>query len=136
AILAGVMENTLHLPRGGRGVLDHYGFHALFLSAPALVWMLCTFVLRLITVTTETAWFGGSDENPNAKCLRDELVGLLLTRNRRGATFLALMRAVGVAAAIANASSTRYPEIVYGQDVFDSIYHPAGYVIGRLFLTY
>src|ERR1051326_2332948 len=136
AILAGVTENTLHLPHGGRGVLDHYGFQALFLSAPALVWMLCTFVLRLTTVSTETAWFGGNDENPNAERLRGELIGLLLARDRRGATFLALMRAVGLAAAIANASSTRFPEIVYGQDVFESIYHRAGYVIGRVFLTY
>lgn len=135
AILAGVTENTLHLPRGGRGVLDHYGFHALFLSAPVLTWMLCTFVLRLVAVTSETSWFGGSDRNPAAKDLQDELVGLL-ARDRRGATFLALMRAVGVAAVIANASTTRDPVAVYGQDVFDSIYHSAGYVIGRVFLSY
>jgi len=136
AILAGVTEKTLHLPRGGRGVLDHYGFHALFLSAPVLTWMLSSFVLRLVAVTAESSWFGGSNENPNAKSLQDELVGLLLARDPRGARILAQMRAVGVAAVFANASSTLYPRVVYGQDVFDSIYHPIGYVIGRLFLTY
>jgi hypothetical protein len=133
AILAGISEATLHLSGGGRGVLDHYGFHALFLSAPVLTWMLSAFVLRLVAIIADATWFEGS---LNAKKLQDELVKLATGRDRRGAILLALMRSVGVAAAIANASSTRYPLLVYGQDVWDSIHHPTGYVVGRAFLTY
>jgi hypothetical protein len=45
-------------------------------------------------------------------------------------------RSVGFAAVVANAASTRYPEFVYGQDVFDSLRHIYGYIAGRTFLAY
>jgi hypothetical protein len=136
ALMAGVSEATLHLPGKGRGVLDHYGFHALFLSAPILTWMVCTFAFKLVTVIANATWFGDRDKSKEATKLQDELVELVTGRDRRAAAMLALMRSVGVAAVIANAASTRYPLLVYGQDVWDSIHHVAGYVIGRAFLVY
>jgi hypothetical protein len=136
AILAGVAEGTLYLPGAGRGVLDHYGFHAILLSAPILVWMLCAFVIRLASIIGEPTWFEDHNKTADAIKRQHELIELVLGREKRGAVLLALMRLIGIFAVIANASNTCNPELVYGQDVFDSIHHPIGYVVGRIFLTY
>jgi hypothetical protein len=135
ALLGGLAERTSYLPGTGRGVLDHFGFHALFLSAPLLAWMLCRFVVKLSAVIAEPRWFANIGKTADAT-LQGELINLALGRDKRGATLLALMRSIGVAAVIANASSTRYPLLVYGEDVFDSIMHPFGYVVARIFLAY
>jgi len=134
-LLAGVVDGTLYLPGAGHGVLNHYGFQAILLSTPFLAWMLCAFVIKLASIIAEPRWFAGHDKTAEAAKLQHELIEFVLGRGR-GAVLLALIRSVGILAVISNASTTRYPELYYGQDVFDSFYHPVGYVVGRIFLAY
>src|SRR5438105_4365651 len=46
-LAAGLVDDTFTVS-GGRGIRDHYGYHALFLSAPALLYLCCW----LISITT------------------------------------------------------------------------------------
>jgi hypothetical protein len=135
ALVAGYLDATTHLmAHGGRGVFEHYGFHALFLSAPALVYLLTLVVTALAKEISEPLpWLNPSDKSTK---LEEELQEITFCRTAKAKRLLLLLRMVGTVAVVANADSTRHPELVYGQDVFDSSRHALGYLAWRAFLSY
>lgn len=136
ALIAGYADRTMYLPGRARGVLDHYGYHALFLSAPVLVYLLCRTLTALAKIISDPMPWLSQRASSALRALQRELKDAATCRSPRAKGLLLLFRTVGVFAVAANASSTRYPEIVYGQDVFDSSKHLLGYVAGRVFLAY
>jgi hypothetical protein len=136
ALIAGDYDNSMFLPGAGRGVVEHYGFHALFLSAPVLLYLTCRILKALAKIISDPLpWL-----SPNASAalvsLQRSLQDFAMCRLDKYKGLLLLMRTVGVFAVVANAASTRYPVTIYGQDVFDSSRHALGYLTGRVFLAY
>jgi hypothetical protein len=132
-LLGSLFDDTFELG-GGRGIRDHYGYQALFLSAPWLVYLCCWLVSTIARVIAEPG-VQGKDES-SLDPLRTELLNVAMRRTPMMQRLLWYFRSVGIAAVVANAASTRYPHFVYGQDVFDAYQHPSGYIVGRIFLTY
>jgi hypothetical protein len=137
ALVAGWADDTTTLrAAGGRGVYEHYGFHALFVSAPFLVFLVWKIAAGMARVVAQPLpWFGPARSKEQLE-LQRSLESVALCRPVKARGFLVLMRFVGLAAVIANAASTRIPEAIYGQDVFDSSRHALGYLAGRVFLAY
>lgn len=134
-LVAGIIDNTFTL-YSGRGIRDHYGYHALFLSAPALVY-LCCWLMRTTARAIADPGFKREDGPAVAVgSLRTKLLRVAARRTPMSLRMLWYFRSVGIAAVMANAASTRYPEFIYGQDVFDSSRHVYGYIAGRMFLAY
>lgn len=137
ALVAGwADETTSLLARGGRGVVEHYGFHALFVSAPVLVYLAWRVAMALSAIIAQPLPWIGAVRTAEVLKLQKSLDDIATCRPPKAKALLALMRFVGFAAVIANAASTRMPELIYGQDVFDSSRHALGYLAGRLFLGY
>jgi hypothetical protein len=137
--LAGVaayFDHTARLLPNGRGLVEHYGFHALFLSAPVLVYLTWRVVTSLAKIIAEPLPWLSPTPPPELSDLQHTLQNSVLCRSAKAKGFLLMMRMVGVFAFLANADNTRRPELVYGQDVFDSSRHLLGYFAGRLFLGY
>ena len=137
ALVAGWADGTISLfARGGRGVAEHYGFHALFLSAPVLVYLSWRVVTALSALIAQPLpWIGAVRTEALVK-LQKSLDDIATCRTPRAKTLLWMMRFVGFAAVVANAASTRTPVLIYGQDVFDSSRYAVGYLAGRVFLGY
>jgi hypothetical protein len=136
AVAAGYFDNTTRLLPRGRGVFEHYGFHALFISAPVLVLLAWLVVRTLAKVIAEPLPWLSPTASAGLTTLQQSLQDLAVCRSAKAKGLLLLMRTVGVFAVVANAASTRYPELVYGEDVFDSSRHALGYLAGRVFLGY
>lgn len=137
AIIAGWADDTTSLlAQGGRGVAEHYGFHALFLSAPILVVLSWRVAIALSTIIAKPLPWVGTVRTAEVIELQKSLEDIAFCRPAKAKTLLASMRFLGLSAVVANAASTRMPELIYGQDVFDSSRHALGYLAGRLFLGY
>ena len=136
ALLAGYVDDTTRLRPAGRGVFEHYGFHALFISAPVLVLLTWRVIGTLARLISEPLPALSPSAATGLSSLQHELQDVVLCRVPRGKQLLLLFRLVGVFAVVANADSTRHPVDVYGQDVFDSSGHAVGYLAGRIFLSY
>lgn len=137
ALVAGwADETTSLLARGGRGVVEHYGFHALFVSAPVLVYLSWRVAMALSAIIAQPLPWIGFARSEEIVELQKSLEDIATCRPPKMKALLALMRFVGFAAVVVNAASTRMPELIYGQDVFDSSRHAVGYLAGRLFLGY
>ena len=136
AAVAGYADHTTRLLPGGRGVFEHYGFHVLFLSAPVLIYLAWRVVQNLAKTIAEPLPGSSPAAAAGLPALRHALLDFVLCRSSREKGFLLLLRMVGLFAFLANADNTRRPELVYGQDVFDSSRHTFGYLAGRVFLGY
>jgi hypothetical protein len=136
AFVAGWADDTTKLLPRGRGVVEHYGFHALFLSAPILAFLAWRVATAMALIISQPFQAMGVIRSAESVRLQNGLEDVALCRKPKMQVLLALMRFVGIVAVVANAASTRIPESVYGQDVFDSSSHALGYLAGRLFLGY
>jgi hypothetical protein len=137
ALVAGWADETIRLlPRGGRGVAEHYGFHALFVSAPVLVFLSWRVANALSALIAQPLPWIGAVRTEAVVELQKSIEDIATCRTPRARTLLGLMRFVGFAAVVANAASTRTPVLIYGQDVFDSSRYAVGYLAGRIFLGY
>lgn len=134
-VFAGVVDDTFDIT-DGRGVRDHYGFHALLLSAPALVYLCCWLMSTIARIIADPRLRHHAAPAVGIGSLREELCQVALRRSAVAVRMLWYFRSVGFAALVANAASTRYPLLIYGQDVFDSSSHITGYIAGRIFLAY
>lgn len=136
ALIAGYYDNSMFLPGTGRGVAEHYGFHALFLSAPVLLYLTCRILKAMAKIISDPLPWLSPNASAALASLQRSLQDFAICRLDKYKGLLLLMRTVGVFAVVANAASTRYPLAVYGQDVFDSSRHAIGYLSGRVFLAY
>lgn len=136
ALLAGYLDDTLWLPASARGVLEHYGFHALFVSAPVIVYLAWRVAATLAKIIAEPLPGLSPKASAGLSSLQRTLQDAVLCQSGKQQGLLGLMRMVGVFAVAVNANNTRFPELIYGQDVFDSSRHALGYLAGRVFLGY
>lgn len=126
-------EGTLRLgpTNGGRGLLEHYGSWSQFIGCPVLIF----FTLLLIQRLDRALALDGLNGHEYSQLLATAKDFLTRATPIHKILF-AILALFGVFSLIINAQGTRSPIDVYGQQLWDSSAHTAGYILGRIFLGF
>jgi len=127
-------DRTLRLPTPGRGLLNHYGFHACFLSAPLVILTAYTAVacyLRLLN-GIDVILTPDADREHVSEIITRYLRSLFLKDKWRGA--LGLLMFIGVAFSIATFRQLKHPVAFWGDDVFNAAQYHSGYITANILL--
>lgn len=132
--IASAADHSLRLPAPGRGLLDHLGFQACFVSAPLVLltaYFAVGYFLRLL------AGLGGlltpqADRRAVARVVKPHLRSLFLRSRWRSA--LAFFAFVGVAVSLAIFRQLDNPVAFWGNDVFNAAEYGYGTIVANLIL--
>lgn len=132
-------EGTLFLRQqnGGRGLLEHLGWWAQYLSCPVLV-ILALQVLRAFAKILSDARFTSASEHEtlSVRSFQHALLRRCCGKTTRGKRQIGELFLLGGASVVVNLQTTRTALAVYGEDVWDSNAHPYGYWVGKVFLAF
>ena len=133
-VFASTADGTLHLPGGGRGLLDHYGFQASFAAAP----------LVLVTVYFAVSYFlqclrdmhdildPSAERSEVLKIIHPHVQSLCLRTAWRNVLWLFMF--IGTAVSIVIFRNLQSPVAFWGNDVFNATSYRYGFASGNLFL--
>lgn len=133
-IVAASRDGALHLQYPGRGLLDHFGFWACFVSAPLVVistYVAVAYFLRLLAQIGDVS-VDGLNNNDIQAIVRPHVRSVFLEDRWRSA--LAFFVFIGVAVSIAIFRQLRDPIAYWGNDVFNATQYRRSYVAANLFL--
>jgi hypothetical protein len=127
-------DKTLHLPFPGRGFLDHYGFQASFLSTPLV--LLTTYIavgyfLRLLQ-HIDLLVVKGADGKDLGRIIGPRVRSLFL--KDKWASALGLFAFIGISISLAIFRHLADPVAFWGNDVFNAIQYPRGFVTANVYL--
>jgi hypothetical protein len=130
------IDETLELPADGRGLSQHYGFWAIFVTTPLLI-ILCSVLFErfIATVTNLDVHFVGSSDDTKKELDRlvDGVVSHVSLRSL-SSTIILVLSLVFVGFSIHNFSNTANPLVTYRHDVFDALKHPYGFFITKVYV--
>lgn len=130
------LDDTLELPLNSRGLLQHYGFWAIFVTTPLILILSSVLIERFIaTVTDLDLHFVGSGADTKAALdgLVERMVNHISLRSR-SSTLLILLSLVFATFGVHNVLMTTDPSATYGHDVFDASRHPYGFIITKVYV--
>jgi hypothetical protein len=117
---AAVHDHVLHLDESGRGLLDHYGFMACFLTGPLVLlntyWAVAYFLTLMRAI--DQFLIRDADKLAAAAIIKPHVDSVLL--RGRWKYMLSLFCFVGVAVALADFAQLDRPETYWGNDVFNA----------------
>jgi hypothetical protein len=130
------LDDTLELAMDGKGLSQHYGFWAIFVTTPLILILSSVLIERFMaTVTHLDLYFVGSgaDTKVQLDCLIDRLVRHISLRSR-SSTVLILLSLVFAGFGVHNFLMTTDPMVTYGHDVFDAFKHPYGFFVTKVYV--
>jgi hypothetical protein len=123
------LDGTLELPADGKGLSEHFGFWAIFITTPLILILSATLLERFFeTINDLDVHYIGSDgkTEANLKELIQRIVDHISLRSLSSTTIIPLTIAFS-GFAIYNILTTLDSRPVYGHDVFDALKHPYGF---------
>jgi hypothetical protein len=127
-------DHALRLPPPGRGLLNHYGFHACLISAPVVfltVYTAVGYYLRLLS-RIDIILTPDADQKHVAEIIAGHVRSLFLKDSWRGT--LGFFVFIGAAVSIAIFRQLNDPVTFWGNDVFNAAHYRHGYIAANLFL--
>lgn len=129
-------DGTLSMAAPAKGLAQHFGFWAIFVTTPAILWLsgylLRTFVFSVERVDTYCSAAAVKSRAAVAELVKKHALSLSLQTD--AAWILALLVFVMVGWCILNVERTIVPEITYGHDVFDGYSHRWGFYTTKLYV--
>jgi hypothetical protein len=136
-ILTAWWEGTLYLvQQGGRGLFEHVGWWAQYLSCPILVIFALQVIRSFATILVDPRFVGPRETDLDPRTIQTALLRRCCGETGSAKRQIAELIALGGASVIINLQTTRTAIAVYGEDVWDSSLHQCGYWIGKLFLLF
>ena len=136
SFLSCTIEYTIYLPGNGRGFFQHYGYWALFATAPILILLTLFLIDKLIFLTSNISKFITEAEvPPPLKNKIEKSLNSLALRTKTKYIFY-LFQIIGLLGSIANIVNTIKPKGIYGNDVYDSFSYFWGFLSGKFFLSF
>ena len=132
------LDGSLWLKGPGKGLLQHYGYWALFITTPTIVLLTATLfdVYRETIQRTELYCVGlGDDMSARLNRLIERHVRSLSLRSL-SASILVFIMIVLACWWVVNVITTVSPVSTYRHDVFDSYAHPFGFATAKLYLFF
>ena len=130
------VDDTLELPAEGKGLFQHYGFWAIFVTTPVILILSAALLERFIdTITNLDVHYVGSDSDTEAT-LNELVRGLISHISLRSfsSTILLVISTALAGFATYNIVTTLDPRPVYGHDVFDALRHPYGFFTTKVYV--
>jgi len=131
---ASLLDGTLRLPAPGRGLMEHYGFQASFVSAPLMLLTCLHAVSNFLRILAkiDDMLVPGADPAAVRSIVKPHVDSLLLRGNWRNALWLFMF--IGVAVSIAIFRKLDAPREFWGNDVFNATRYTYGFLAANLFL--
>jgi hypothetical protein len=130
------LDDTLELPIDGRGLSQHYGFWAIFITTPLILILSSVLLERFVAMVAHLDVYlveSGPDTKTQLDGLVDRLVNHVLLRSW-SSTLLILLSLVFAGSAVHNVLMTTDPLVTYGHDVFDASKHPHGFLATKIYV--
>jgi hypothetical protein len=130
------LDDTLELPIDGKGLSQHYGFWAIFVTTPLILILSSALLDRFVaTVTNLDVHFVGVGPDTKAELERlvDRLVSHVSLRSL-SSTLLIFLSLVFAGLGVYNVLMTINPMATYGHDVFDALKHPSGFYVTKAYV--
>lgn len=129
-------DGTLNLPGNGRGLLNHWGVWAFLVTNPIIIGL--TIFISLLSVKILLNFEKYAIKNDSISIMLARRHALSLVGYGRYIYILYLFIIIGIMATIVNIKQTQNPVPIYGNDVFDAVYYPFGFLANKinLFITW
>jgi len=134
-ILGSYFDNTFYLPGNGRGLLQHYGVWAFFITTPIILVFTILSVHNFILLINNVNRYLINERMPKEleKVISAQLNSISLKSNSR--FILLLFIIVGFMFSIVNYIQTLHPLETFGNDIYDSYNYKFGFIANRIHLT-
>jgi hypothetical protein len=132
---ASIHDENLHLPVPGRGLLDHYGFHATFVVAPLMLATCYLAISRFLCILRDLdeVLVPGAEASIVRGIVKPHIDSLFLRSDWRYA--LLLMMIIGLAGSIWVFRKLDTPQDFWGNDVFNAMAYPYSFFAANAYLT-
>lgn len=135
-VLCSYLDKTVHLPGDGRGLANHYGIWAIFVTSPLLVLLAHATQQRFVfTIRTINRYTVNADVPQVLREMVDKHINSL-HMNARSRYVFWLLVVVGWYWWLVNVKQTIYPFDSYQNDVFDAYPHTLGFISFKLYLGF
>jgi hypothetical protein len=135
---AALVDGSWSLPDDGKGLTQHYGFWAYFITTPvilALTWTLTDEFVRYIgNPSLYTVPPSSNDRQRLSSLVRIHVRSLRLQSWSKSIIAFAMMAML--LWWVVNVVETLRPEGVYGHDVLDAYRHPAGFYLAHIYTLF
>jgi hypothetical protein len=132
--LAAANDHVLRLPGIGRGLLEHYGFMACFLTGPFVLLNTYAAVAYFLGLVRDIDQFlvDGADREAAGEIVKPHVESVFL--RGRWKYMLFLFAFIGVAVSLADFAPLDHPEAYWGNDVFNARYYVASWATANSYL--
>lgn len=135
-IIGSYFDGTFYLSGDGRGLLEHYGVWAFFLTTPVLLVLTLYILSKFVNLINNIKDYTLEKRIPRGlKVVINRCINSL-SLNSKTKYILILFMIVGFFFSIVNIMQTLDPKKTFGNDVFDAYPYIGGYITNKMFLGF
>jgi len=134
--LGALTDNTLFMANNGKGLFQHYGVWAFYITNPIIFLLILVILKRFYNIVSNVKNYLKDkkiDKKINTLCIKN--IDSIFLRNKNK-YILYLMHIVGVMFSIVNIFQTIEPVKIFGNDVFDSFPYFWGFLANKIHLSF
>lgn len=129
-LIGAYIDDSFYMQNGGRGLFQLYSIWGILFGDIFLLYILSLLIAEINILDRKTPIIQSIKYRRYLRNCKKQLIDFLSIR--KGQKLFFYIVGVGLLFWVNNAYQTLYPEKYYGNDLYDSIYHPTGYVAIRI----